>query len=181
MWQQTAYLKASNTEGGDLFSGYLSLNANGDTLAVGAMLEDSVASSIDGNQNDNSASGAGAVYVFALNNRGWEQQAYLKAGYNSTEWQGLFGSAISLSDDGNTLAVGALTGQTLIDVGAAQRVLEPSRASALENVLWLLASSAILALVLVTEDAFAIHVHEAGQGELLARGTVHQLLLREER
>jgi nucleotide-binding universal stress UspA family protein len=61
-WQREAYLKASNTGANDLF-GY-SVALSGDTLAVGAYLEDSAAQGVGGNQNSNSAADSGAVYVF---------------------------------------------------------------------------------------------------------------------
>jgi trimeric autotransporter adhesin len=41
-----------------------SLSADGRTLAVGALEEDSAASGIGGNQNDGNATGAGAVYLY---------------------------------------------------------------------------------------------------------------------
>ena len=111
LWQQQAYLKASNTESIDLFGGAVSLNADGSTLAVGATQEDSAATGINGNQNDNTASNSGAVYVFVRNDGLWQQQAYLKA--SNTDggvfdiFGDAFGNAVSLSADGNTLAVGA--------------------------------------------------------------------------
>jgi hypothetical protein len=37
---------------------------DGDTLAVGAWAEDSIANGINGDQADNSAENAGAVYVY---------------------------------------------------------------------------------------------------------------------
>ena len=60
-WSQQAYLKASNTGRDDEFGSSVSLS--GDTLAVGARLEDSSATGVNGNQNDNSAGRSGAVYV----------------------------------------------------------------------------------------------------------------------
>ena len=56
-----AYLKASNTGGTDLFGRSVSLS--GDTLAVGASLEESSATGVDGDQKDNGAAGSGAAYV----------------------------------------------------------------------------------------------------------------------
>ena len=47
-WSQQAYIKASNTSANDWFGLSLDLSADGDTLAVGAMYEDSIASGIDG-------------------------------------------------------------------------------------------------------------------------------------
>ena len=63
IWAQKAYLKASNTSGGDFF-GFVRLSADGRTLAVGAYWEDSNATGVNGNQGDNSSQDSGAVYVF---------------------------------------------------------------------------------------------------------------------
>ena len=105
-WKQQAYLKASNAESRDWFGRSLSLSDDGNTLAVGAYGEDSNASGIDGDQENNEAERSGAVYVFTRNKEGqWEQQTYLKAS-NTEEWDS-FGRSLSLSGDGNTLAVGA--------------------------------------------------------------------------
>ena len=101
-----SYIKASSPGIGDLFGYSLSLSGDGSTLAVGAYGEDSNASGIDGDQENNEAERSGAVYVFTRNKEGqWEQQTYLKAS-NTEEWDS-FGRSLSLSGDGNTLAVGA--------------------------------------------------------------------------
>jgi hypothetical protein len=63
-WHQQAYVKASNTGANDSFGWSAALSADGSTLAVGATTEGSAALGINGNQADNSASNAGAVYVF---------------------------------------------------------------------------------------------------------------------
>ncbi len=54
----------------------VSLSDNGNTLAVGAFGEDSAATGVNGNQNDNTAEEAGAVYVFTRSGSTWSQQAY---------------------------------------------------------------------------------------------------------
>ena len=100
-WTQQAYIKASNTESQDLFG--FSMALSGDTLAVGAMFEDSNAILIDGDQADNSAEKAGAAYVFARVAGVWTQQAYIKASNTGAGDQ--FGRNIALS--GDTLLVGA--------------------------------------------------------------------------
>lgn len=104
-WQQAAYIKASNPGEGDAFGASVALAADGATLAVGAPFEASAATASDGDQNDDSAPEAGAVYLFVKGADSWEQQAYLKAA-NAGE-DDHFGLALSLSADGNTLAVGA--------------------------------------------------------------------------
>jgi hypothetical protein len=104
-WPQQAYIKASNADSGDSFGGSISLSGDGNTLAVGALYEGSNATGIDGNQTDNSASISGAVYVFTRSGSTWAQQAYVKA--SNTDSLDGFGRSVSLSDDGNILAVGA--------------------------------------------------------------------------
>lgn len=105
IWSQQAYLKASLAGEGDLFGHSLALSANGDTLAVGAPLEDSDATNVDGDQADNSANEAGAVYVFGRVGEAWSKPTYLKA--SNTDASDRFGVAVAVSADGNTLAVGA--------------------------------------------------------------------------
>ncbi len=105
IWIQQAYVKASNTGARDEFGSAVSLSADGSTLAVVAVWEDSNASGINGDQSNNSATWSGAVYVFSRSGNTWTQQAYVKA--SNTGANDRFGSAVSLSADGNTLAVGA--------------------------------------------------------------------------
>jgi cysteine-rich repeat protein len=111
-WTQQAYVKASNTGAGDSFGISVALSNDGATLAVGA---DHEASGLVDNQGDNSASAAGAAYVFALAGGQWSQQAYVKT--DSPQIGDRFGTSISLSGDGATLAVGAEL--ALIGKGAA--------------------------------------------------------------
>lgn len=113
-WQQQAYIKASNPGSGDLFGSALAIS--GDTLIVGTAAEDSAATGINGNQNDNSANGAGAAYVFVRNGSTWAQQAYLKA--SNTGAGDAFGQAVSI--DGDTAVVTALSeDSTAANSGAA--------------------------------------------------------------
>ena len=115
-WTQQAYVKASNTglagEGdglgdGDQFGYSIALSGDGQTVAVGAISEDSAAQGFNGVQNDDSARSAGAVYVFSRTGSTWAQQVYLKA--SDTEAGDTFGFSVALNFDGNTLAVGAFT------------------------------------------------------------------------
>lgn len=104
-WVLQAYIKASNPDAGDLFGQSLILSADGNTLAVGAYAESSNATGINGNQTNNSASQAGALYVFTRAGTTWSQQAYIKPSVVSgADW---FGTNIALSADGNTMAAGA--------------------------------------------------------------------------
>jgi hypothetical protein len=104
-WTQQAYVKASNAEADDSFGASVALSGDGNTLAVGANGEGSDAKGTNGDQDNNSASRAGAVYIFNRNGSSWSQQAYVKA--SNTEERDFFGSSVALSADGNTLAVGA--------------------------------------------------------------------------
>ena len=102
-WSQQAYLKPSNTDAGDRFGFSVALSDDGATLAVGAIGEDSAATVIDGDQRDNSASDAGAVYVFGRRDGAWTQRAYLKA--SNAEAGDMYGFCVALSADGDTLGV----------------------------------------------------------------------------
>ena len=111
-WSQQAYIKASNTgqaavgDGfaeGDQFGYSIALSADGNTLAVGAIGEDSAATGINGDQADNMANQAGAAYVFTRTGSTWSQQAYVKS--SMTRPNVLFGYSIGLSGSGDTLAV----------------------------------------------------------------------------
>jgi trimeric autotransporter adhesin len=113
-WTQQAYIKASNTGeagtedkfgDGDQFGVSLTLSDDGRTLAVGAISEDSASAGINGNQADNSATSAGAVYVYSRAGNVWTQQAYIKA--SNPDAGDLFGYSVALNADGNTLAVGS--------------------------------------------------------------------------
>lgn len=104
-WSQQAYLKASNTEASDIFGSELAISGDGDTLVVGAAFEGSAATGINGDESSNGALSSGAAYVFVRNAGTWMQQAYVKA--SNTDADDIFGSALAVSHNGNTLAVGA--------------------------------------------------------------------------
>jgi hypothetical protein len=105
IWSQQAYIKASNVATSDQFGYSVSLSADGNGLAVGAIGEDSNTTGINSDQTNNSASSSGAAYVFTRSGTSWSQQAYVKA--SDTGAGDLFGQSVSLSGDGSTLAVGA--------------------------------------------------------------------------
>jgi hypothetical protein len=100
-WTQQAYLKASNTEAQDAFG--ISVAVSGDSIVVGAVGEDSSATGVDGDQDDNGAVSSGAAYVFARSGTTWSQQAYLKA--SNTAFDDEFGRSVALS--GDAILVGA--------------------------------------------------------------------------
>ena len=110
-WSQQAYLKASNTGAGDTFG--LSVGVSGDTAVVGATFyhhlngtgggEDSNATGVNGDQNNNSAPDSGAVYAFVREGTNWTQQGYIKA--SNTGAGDYFGRSVVVS--GARLFVGA--------------------------------------------------------------------------
>ena len=118
-WSQQAYLKAPNAEAGDYFG--ISVAISGDTLVVGARLEGSNQTTITNGSTasaDNSASTAGAAYVFVRSGSSWSQQAYLKA--PNAEAGDYFGNSVAIS--GDTLVVGAIdedSNQTTITNGSS--------------------------------------------------------------
>lgn len=101
IWRQEAYIKASNTGNGDDFGSSVALS--NDLLAVGAPLENSAATGINGDQTSNAAGNSGAVYVFRRSGTTWQQETYIKA--SNAEPNDRFGISVSLEAD--TLAVGA--------------------------------------------------------------------------
>jgi hypothetical protein len=105
-WSQQAYLKASNAGVSDVFPDYFgySVAVSGDTIVVGAIGEDSMATGVNGNQTNNFAGNSGAAYVFVRNGTNWSQQAYLKA--SNTGGDDWFGNAVAVS--GGSVVVGAL-------------------------------------------------------------------------
>ena len=104
-WTQQAFIKASNAGKEDWFGSRLALSGDGNTAAIAAQLEDSAAQGINGKQDDDSAQEAGAVYFFTRTGTTWAQQAYVKSSDNEAFDE--FGSSVSLSRDGRTMAVGA--------------------------------------------------------------------------
>jgi hypothetical protein len=102
-WPLEAYVKASNTDGGDFFGYDVALSSDGRTLAVSAEGEDGLANGVNGPQQEG-AGQAGAAYVFERTSS-WAQVAYVKA--TNTEADDRFGRSIALSGDALTLVVGA--------------------------------------------------------------------------
>ena len=129
-WSQQAYLKPAAvgaTQGNDQF-GY-AVAISGDTVVVGARLEDSSTTGIN-TAPDESASAAGAAYVFMRNGTNWSQQAYLKpAAVGTTQANDWFGYAVAISgetvvveahfEDSGTTGINSTPADTVSNVGAA--------------------------------------------------------------
>ena len=113
-WSLEAFVKAPNAGGGvDEFGTALALSKDGSTLAVGAYLEASSATGVfapggAGYQAalDSDGDGlSGGGYVYRRSDSAWSIEAFIKAP-NAGAFD-FFGSALALSADGSTLAVGA--------------------------------------------------------------------------
>lgn len=67
-WTQNAYVKSLNTGSNDLLGYSIALSADGNTLALGAISEDSAARGINlsggGSLQDNDMQNTGAVYLY---------------------------------------------------------------------------------------------------------------------
>jgi hypothetical protein len=75
----------------------------GDTVVATSINDSSAAVGVNGDPSDNSALHSGAAFVFVRDQKGWSQQAYLKASNTGREDQ--FGSAAAIW--GDTIAISA--------------------------------------------------------------------------
>ena len=101
VWSQQAYLKGDNTQASDNFGFSVALDE--DTLVVGARLEDSSSTGVNGDGSDNGEFNSGAAYVFVRAGTTWSQEAYLKA--SNTESNDWFGTSVAIY--GDSAVVGA--------------------------------------------------------------------------
>jgi hypothetical protein len=99
-WVQQAYLKASNTGVADFFGNSVAIS--GDTVVIGAELEDSSTTGANSVPNE-AAADSGAAYIYVRTGANWSQQTYLKA--SNTGPGDNFGFPVAIS--GNKLVIGA--------------------------------------------------------------------------
>jgi hypothetical protein len=106
-WNQTQYLKASNTGPTDQFGIAVSLADSGTALAVGAWAEAGFGSGINPTGVFDPAPGAGAAYVFREDASPglWSETAYVKAPFIATFAS--FGWTLEVAEEGEALIVGA--------------------------------------------------------------------------
>ena len=129
MWSAEAYIKAVNAEAGDTFGRIIDID--GDTAVVNSTGEDSNQTTITNGGTasaNNSATSAGAVYVYKYNGTGWSQQAYIKP--VNMELADLFGQSVAIS--GDTIVVGSTgedSNQTTITNGLTASANNASNAS----------------------------------------------------
>jgi hypothetical protein len=92
-WTEQAKIQASDKEAYDYFGDSVSISSDGNTAVVGA------------NGEDTGGTNAGAAYIFTRSGSTWTQQAKIQS--SDIEASDTFGPSVSLSDDGNTVIVGA--------------------------------------------------------------------------
>lgn len=105
LWSQQAYIKAPNSGKHDAFGHAVALSSHGDTLVVGAPLEDNSATGINPLTDDDGAIDSGAAYVYDRQEGAWSHRATFKPS-NTGEFDE-FGAAVAISDFGTHIAVGA--------------------------------------------------------------------------
>jgi len=98
-WTQRQKIQASDAQTDDSFGS--SVAVDGDTLVVGAWIEDTVAAS------------AGAAYIFTRSGTTWTQQSKIQA--SDVEASDFFGYSVAIS--GDTVVVGA-NGEDTVATGA---------------------------------------------------------------
>lgn len=104
VWTEQALLTAADGEASDTFGVSVDLSNDGNTLVVGAYLD-----------NVGSAGNAGSVTIFTRTGSTWTQQAKVVAADGAVDDR--LGFSVAVSGDGNTLISGAY----LDDIGAATR------------------------------------------------------------
>jgi hypothetical protein len=122
-------------------------------------------------------SGSGAVYVFTRSGSDWLQETYLKA--SNTDAGDQFGSAVALSRDGATLAVGATqeaSGSTGID-GAQEDNSKPYSGAVYVFICsggaWSQQSYIKAAVIVGGQSRFGSQVALSADGNTLAVGAPH--------
>ncbi len=101
IWRQQEYLKPLDTQVGNGFGFSVAISDN--SIAVGAIGENSAATGINGDEFDNSAGLSGAAYVFNRSEGTWRQDAFIKA--SNTDAGDFFGASVDIS--GDALVVGS--------------------------------------------------------------------------
>lgn len=108
-WMDAPIVRAGNAADYPLFGSAVALSQDGRTLAVSAPHEQAIPAAPDpagtSEPDDNAGWQAGAVYVFTLDDGTWGPPARIQGSKLRSDDH--FGSALALSADGSTLAVGA--------------------------------------------------------------------------
>ena len=92
-WSQQQKLEASDPSANDNFGRHVAMSGDGNTVIIGAYFK-----------NANSVY-PGAAYIFTRSGSSWSQQAKLEA--SDAQSFDYFGWSVSISNDGNTVVIGA--------------------------------------------------------------------------
>lgn len=180
-WTQAAYLKPASTFFTTLFGSSVDISGDGNTLAVGAVGDTSIVidttdpKNIDKDLVQEAAKliGTGSTYVFSRSGTSWVQEAYLQASTLSVA--GEFGGEVSLSKDGNTLAVGSYReSSNAKGINGDEGDTSAARAGAVfvftrENSAWT-QKSYVKASNTDADDRFGLNVDLSGDGKTMAVG-----------
>ncbi len=123
-WTQQAYLRASQVTANDRFGHSVAIS--GETAVVGALFEDSSSTGVNSTPNE-SATDAGAAYIFVRHGTTWTQQAYLKAhqvtgGDYFGRWVTVSGNLVvvgAFMEDSGTTGVNGVPDESAVSSGAA--------------------------------------------------------------
>lgn len=149
--QRGSVLTASDAAANDAFGRSVALSADGNTLAVGALLW------------EGGASDQGGVYVYDRSGSSWVQRgSVLEA--SDAEANDWFGGSISLSADGNVLAVGSLLWEGGTSDQGGVYVYDRSGSA------WTQRGSVLGASDAASNDQFGTSVALSADGNVLAVG-----------
>jgi len=145
-WTQQAKIQASDAAGNDYFGNSCAIDADGDTIIVGARKENS---------------NAGAAYVFTRSGTTWTQQAKISAVGTSPAY---FGKSVAIADDGDTVAIGCDGGGSPSNSGQVATFTRSG--STWSHQQTLTASDA------AANDYFGRHVTISGDGLYISSGSI---------
>lgn len=196
LWQQEAYIKPASAFLKTIFGASVDLSGDGNTLAVGAPGDASKATSINGdNAQDIAYANTGAAYIFNRSGTAWAQEAFIKPS-TLTQHEGIslvrasnnaniftiqingggeFGRSVSLSQDGNLLAVGSFRESSYATgINGDEGDASMTRAGAVfvynrHNTVWS-QKSYVKAPNTDRDDRFGLNVKLSGDGQTMLVG-----------
>ncbi|MGJ8665005.1 MAG: hypothetical protein ACSHW7_01445 [Patiriisocius sp.] len=105
-WNLDTYFgPGSNPQNVIHFGWNLALSGDGNTLAATSISERGAGTGVDADPSIGGASNSGALFVYKKNGGNWAFNKYIKA--HNAETEDRFGSSVAISQNGNTIAVGA--------------------------------------------------------------------------
>jgi hypothetical protein len=189
-WAQEAYLKPSSTFISTAFGTSVDVSGDGNTLVVGTPGDASSTTTINGDVSQTiDYANTGATYVFQRSGTSWSQEAFIKPS-TLTRHEGItlandgsiqvlgggqFGNDVSLSQDGNILAVGSFRDPSNAKgVNGDQGDTSATRSGAVfvfkrDNSVWT-QKSYVKASNTDSDDRFGTNVDLSADGKTLAVG-----------